>query len=100
MAVCDIVPGEGGMAMKENTSELAEDMVRKATESLQEEQLIEKKFVAAVLRGTTKRDRRNSQAPDDATIHYTELPESEPDSPIRQEWNFYRRKVARLLAEG
>lgn len=34
------------------------------------------------------------------TIHYTELPEAEGDSPLYQEWNFYRREAGRLLAEG
>ena len=34
------------------------------------------------------------------TIPYTELPDGKPDSPVNQEWNFYRREVGRLLAEG
>jgi hypothetical protein len=34
------------------------------------------------------------------TIHYTELPDAKPDSPLYQEWNYYRREVGRLLAEG
>jgi hypothetical protein len=34
------------------------------------------------------------------TIHYTELAAAPPDSPIATEWNFYRRQVGRLLAEG
>jgi hypothetical protein len=34
------------------------------------------------------------------TIHYTELPEANPASPLQHEWNCYRRAVARLLAEG
>jgi hypothetical protein len=34
------------------------------------------------------------------TIPYTELGEAPPDSPIAAEWNFYRREVGRLLAEG
>ena len=34
------------------------------------------------------------------TIHYTELPEDTSNSPNSQEWNFYRREVGRLLAEG
>jgi hypothetical protein len=34
------------------------------------------------------------------TVHYTELPEPQKDSPLFQEWNFYRREVGRLLAEG
>ncbi|HEY7424975.1 MAG TPA: hypothetical protein VH682_12160 [Gemmataceae bacterium] len=34
------------------------------------------------------------------TIHYTELPPSEPGSAIAEEWETYRREVGRLLAEG
>lgn len=34
------------------------------------------------------------------TIHYTELPENTSNRPIAKEWNFYRREVGRLLAEG
>jgi hypothetical protein len=34
------------------------------------------------------------------TIHYTELPEDTSDSLLAREWNFYRREVGRLLAEG
>jgi hypothetical protein len=34
------------------------------------------------------------------TIHYTELPASQPDAPLHAEWETYRREVARLLAEG
>lgn len=33
-------------------------------------------------------------------IHYTELPECNPDSQIATESNFYRREVGHLLAEG
>ena len=34
------------------------------------------------------------------TISYRDLPASEPDSPLKVEWEFYRREVGRLLAEG
>ena len=34
------------------------------------------------------------------TVHYAELPEAKPDSPLYHEWNTYRREVGRLLAEG
>jgi hypothetical protein len=34
------------------------------------------------------------------TIPYTELPPSAPGSQIDVEWEFYRREVGRLLAEG
>ena len=37
---------------------------------------------------------------DRSTIHYSELPEAQPDSPLRAEWELYRREVGRWLAEG
>jgi hypothetical protein len=40
---------------------------------------------------------RTVEAP---TIHYTELPEDTSGGRGSTEWNFYRREVGRLLAEG
>lgn len=34
------------------------------------------------------------------TIHWSELPPAQPDSPLAAEWEAYRREVGRLLAEG
>jgi hypothetical protein len=34
------------------------------------------------------------------TIPYTELPEMNDGGPLCEEWNTYRREVARLLADG
>jgi len=34
------------------------------------------------------------------TVHWTELHEDTSGSSIAKEWNFYRRQVGRLLAEG
>ena len=34
------------------------------------------------------------------TIHYTELGDLPAGSPCETEWNFYRKEVGRLLAEG
>ena len=33
-------------------------------------------------------------------VHYTELPDANPESPLAAEWNTYRREVGRWLAEG
>jgi hypothetical protein len=38
--------------------------------------------------------------PERPTIHYTELGEASPNDPLFHEWNFYRREVGRLIAEG
>ncbi len=40
------------------------------------------------------------EAKDDRTIHYTELPPYQDGGPLSVEWEFYRREVGRLLAEG
>jgi hypothetical protein len=34
------------------------------------------------------------------TVHYTKIPELPPEDPFHREWNFFRREVPRLLAEG
>jgi len=44
--------------------------------------------------------RRPSPPVESATIHYSELPEAQPDSPLYHEWNYYRQAVGRLLADG
>jgi hypothetical protein len=41
-----------------------------------------------------------SRLPERPTIHYTQLPDGPPDSPIATEWSCYRRIIGRLLAEG
>jgi hypothetical protein len=41
-----------------------------------------------------------SRPPERPTIPSTQLPDGPPDSPIATEWNFYRRILGRLLAEG
>jgi hypothetical protein len=40
------------------------------------------------------------QAVEAPTLDITELPEAKPDSPLYQEWNYYRSQVERLLADG
>jgi hypothetical protein len=43
---------------------------------------------------------RLGQAVERPSIHFTELAESTPDSPIATEWNFYRKQIGRLFTEG
>ena len=38
--------------------------------------------------------------PEQPTVHYTDLPEDTSGDSSAREWNFYRREVGRLLAEG
>jgi hypothetical protein len=40
------------------------------------------------------------EAKDPWTLHYSALPPSQPESALAVEWEFYRREVGRLLAEG
>ena len=51
-----------------------------------------------------ERERANRPAPSPParppTTHYTQLPDCSPGSPLVTEWNFYRRIIGRLLAEG
>jgi hypothetical protein len=58
-------------------------------------------LVEAMHREAVERVRGQPLPPVEApTIHYTELPEASPDSPLHQAWETYRREVGRLLAEG
>src|SRR5262249_17144730 len=55
--------------------------------------------IAARLRDARGKEER-MEPTDRSTIHYTELPEAQPDSPFRAGWEFYRREVGHWLAEG
>jgi hypothetical protein len=59
-------------------------------------------LVARIHREAWERYRQQPPPPsrEPPTIHYTELPAAEPGSALAEEWNFYRREVGRLLAEG
>ena len=43
---------------------------------------------------------RGATPPGPPTVHYMQLPDGPPNSPIATEWNFYRRIIGQLLAEG
>ena len=79
---------------------LVESMFRQARETQRQEEergnaLVEANHRAAV------QQRPNSLLPvEPPTIHFTELPEAKPDSPLYREWEAYRREAGRLLAEG
>ena len=60
-----------------------------------------RKLVEAIHREAVEASRGKPLPPvEPLTIHYTELPAGQPDSPLQREWDFYRREVGRLLAEG
>jgi hypothetical protein len=69
--------------MVENGQTLAQNVQREALE-LHADPQAQKRAVAC----------------DPPTIHYTELPEGLPESPICHEWNLYRQKVGTLIQEG
>ena len=63
----------------------------------------DEELVRGLHREAVERARReglSTRAVEGRTIHYTNLPEGKADSPLRTEWDCYRREVARLLAEG
>jgi hypothetical protein len=109
--------------MNENGHELVEQMHREALERYQEQKRKGRDLVQAMFREALQREREQKQRQrllveqvhreaieqgrlqplppvERPTIHYTELPAPQPDSQLFQEWNFYRREVGRLLAEG
>jgi hypothetical protein len=109
--------------MKEDASDLVEQLHRAAVERHRAEEehgraLVEQMHREAVEQFQAERkrldeltDRLHREAAAQAgqaplppaaapTVHFTELPEAKPDSPLYQEWNTYRREVGRLLAEG
>jgi hypothetical protein len=47
-----------------------------------------------------RRQSRPAPLVESPSVHFTDLPQSPPDSPIAAEWDLYCRDVGRLLAEG
>ena len=72
------------------------EIERLRQEQRKADELIDRMHRAAV----ENLDRQLVSSVEGLTLHYTELPEARADSPLRQEWNFYRREAGRLLAEG
>jgi hypothetical protein len=107
--------------MNENEPDLVEQLHREAVERRREEKAKERALVEAVFREFLERHRAEQRRVDalldqihqeaathprpvppaePATVHYTELCEAKPDSPLYHEWNTYRRAVGQLLADG
>jgi hypothetical protein len=86
---------------KQKGHELVKAMFREAVEREREERQQQRALVEQVHREAIEQSRGQPLPPHEPpTIHYTELPDGSPDSPIASEWNLYRREVGRLLAEG
>jgi WD40 repeat protein len=96
-----ILPRRGGLFMSANARDLVEAQFH---EALEHDRAQEQR-----LRGLVEQFHRQAAAqvpvpaaPADEppSLSYTELPGAQPGSRLCQEWNYYRREVARLLAEG
>jgi len=86
---------------KERAREEVTAMFRAALERERAEKKEMKALVERVHRSATEEGRTEGPVPEEpATIPYTELPPPQPHSPLRDEWNFYRREVGGLLAGG
>jgi hypothetical protein len=73
-----------------------ETLVKHAEERRRATELVERLHREAFERG--RQD--IPPMPEPPTLHYTQLPAASPESPLRREWETYRREVGRLLAEG
>lgn len=88
-------------AQRDKGRELVEAMFREALERDRERKEQERALVERVHREAIEQGRPDPRPPyEPQTVHYTELPDGPSDSPLYQEWNFYRREAGRLLAEG
>jgi hypothetical protein len=116
--------GTGGKPVNENERESVEPTLPQMVERYREQKRKGHEMVAAMFRAAVERDRDQKQRQraaveqvhresieqgrgelpppyEPATIAYTELPPPQKaDGPNALEWNFYRREVGRLLAQG
>jgi hypothetical protein len=108
--------------MDKNELDVVEQLHQEAVQRRREQKVKERALVETMFREARERQRQEEErgnAPVDLarreaveqgqhlppsaeppTIHYSELPDAKPDSPLYREWNAYRREAARLLAEG
>jgi hypothetical protein len=86
--------------MSENGRKLVEQLHREAVARYREQQK-ERQQTGAVFHGAMEPGcAQPSPLCQPPTVPFTTLPEALPDSPLYEEWNCYRREVARLLADG
>lgn len=87
--------------MKQRGDELVKAMFREAVEREREQKQRERALIEQLHRQAIEAARAQPLPPyEPPTVHYAELPAAQPNSQLSQEWNFYRREVGRLLAEG
>jgi hypothetical protein len=86
---------------KDRAREEVEAMFRAALERQRAQQKEMKALVERLHRTATEQSRTEGPVPEEpATIPSTDLPPPQPDSPLRDEWNFYWREVVRWLSDG
>jgi hypothetical protein len=87
---------------KQKGRELVEAMFREALERQREEEAQGNALVEKIHREAIEQGRVQRLPPSAAPkgVHYTELPEAKPGTPLADEWNTYRQEVGRWLAEG
>jgi hypothetical protein len=80
---------------------LVEGMFREAVEREREQKQRQRDLTEQVHREAIEQSRLQCFPPHEpAVVHYTALPPAQPNSQLSEEWDFYRREVPRLLAEG
>jgi hypothetical protein len=87
---------------KQKGRELVEAAFREALERQREQEARENALVEQVHREAIERGRVQYLPPCEPPrgVHHSELPEARPGEPLAEEWNTYRREVARWLADG
>src|SRR5207244_3208082 len=86
---------------KRKERELVEAMFQEEAGRVREQQAQGRALVQSVHEEAVEHLRgQGLPVPEPPTIHHTELPAAEPEGPLRQEWETYRREVGRFLAEG
>jgi hypothetical protein len=85
----------------ERARRLVEEVHRQGVQHYQEELERQNELVDRVHHEALERVGQHPVPPAEGeSVHYTELPEAKPDSPLYREWNVYRQEAGRLLGEG
>ena len=87
--------------MNDDERQLVEAMHGKTVENCRENQERQPAFVEALHREALEQFRKRPVPPvGPPTVHYTELTDFPPESPIYLEWKTYRRELPGLLSQG
>lgn len=87
--------------MSENGVELLWRLHHEAVEQRRAHEAHQRALVQSMFEQAAARQREAGYTPPaPQIIHFSELSDAQPGSPLRFEWDTYRREVGRLLAEG